>query len=105
MSNLSDFGVPLLSLPLNLLLLFPFLLYSFEASNELCELCLLITLEPFLLPLEDVILVVISPNFSSSCGLLKHGNISSIYFNLPLSKLLESSYNGLSSTGFTPIFI
>lgn len=102
---MSNFGVPLLSLPLNLLLLFPFRLYNLEPSSELLELCLLITLEPFLLPFDEVIFVVISAIFSSSYGLLKHGNISKIYFSLPRSKLLESSYNGLSSTGFVFIFI
>jgi len=63
------------------------------------------TRDPFLLPILDVILVVISPNFSSSFGLSKHGKISNIYFRRPLSKLLASSYKGLSSTGLVFIFI
>jgi len=62
-------SLPLLNTPELLFNSLPFLLYIREFSIELCELCLLIILEPFLLPILEVILDVISENFSISFGL------------------------------------
>lgn len=87
-------GVTLLILPLNMPLLtfLLFLLYNLEPSSDACcELFLLILLDPFLLPCLLIILVVISDSFSTSIGLLLHGNTSKMYLSRPFSNVLESS--------------